>query len=701
MTTSKPLPCAHGAVATAVLSLLALPLPTRAAPSLERLVSGLSTPVYVTTPPSAAERLFILEKDPFAIRIFDTATATLLPTPFLTIPDGVGGGEQGLLGLAFHPDYASNGTFFVNFTANGAGLETVIRRYVVSGDPDIADAGSGVDVLRYGQPQGNHNGGWIGFGPDGYLYVASGDGGSFNDSGSGHTEPGGNAQDIEDNLLGKLLRIDVDGDDFPGDPERNYAVPADNPFVGTAGDDEIWAYGLRNPWRVSFDRSTGDLYIGDVGQGAWEEIDVQAASSSGGTNYGWRPREGLVATPGVGGARPAGAVDPIYVYGHGSGSTQGFSITGGYVYRGPVAALQGMYFFADFVSGRLWSLRFDGSAEVAHDGSNYSEFLDWTDALLPDQGRIDNIASFGEDADGNLYIVDFDGEIFRIVDDAVEVAGDHYMFYRTRRDPAAAPFVKFGPVTLDDPVFGPPGGNPFDVRGALALGLPADKNEEGIADSATHLRAYGVKAASGAAKFPKVVDVEVGNQCGTLTLALKKPKTILVPAARSDGAPTSPPDDGAHEVDHYLCYGAKVQRKLSDGSPLQGLPRGTQVDVVDAWESKRLDLRKPRSLCMPVTKSGSPVLLSGPDAGAVKPIDGATVDHPERALLCWQAKLAKKAVPQVGCGAFPGAEEDPLVGQTGHEVRGDIHTADQFGADISTTFKEGEFCIPSVVSVGP
>ncbi|MFT4571894.1 MAG: glucose/arabinose dehydrogenase [Candidatus Binatia bacterium] len=607
----------HGfATATAiavVITMGLLPQSTLAAPSLERVVAGLQTPVFVTTPPATAERLFIVEKDPFEIRIFDTGSATLLTTPFLAISGGAGGGESGLLGLAFDPDYASNGYFYVNFTAiDGPQLQTIVRRYTVSGDPDVADASSALDVLRIDQPQSNHNGGWIGFGPDDYLYVAVGDGGSANDSGSGHVEPTGNSQDTTDNLLGKMLRIDTAGDDFPGDPNRNYAVPADNPFVGVAGDDEIWAYGLRNPWRASFDRANGDLYIGDVGQGEWEEIDVQAATSPGGTNYGWRLREGTQATPGgVGGSKPIGAIDPIYEYSHGAGSTQGFSVTGGYVYRGPVPALVGNYFFSDFVSGRLWSIRFDGSAETSHDGSNFSEFVDWTDTLLPDLGSVGNISSFGEDGDGNLYIVDFDGEIFRVVDSAVDVAGDHYMFYRTRKDPAAERFAKFGPVILNDAQFTVPGATNFDILVPKALGLPADKNAEGVLDANTHLRAYKLTRSAGSAKFPKISDIAVANQCGSVHLKITKPREVLIPAARGDAGPVATPDDALHEVDHYLCYGAKVQRKLTDGTALPRLARNTQVDVVDDFETKRFDLIKPRTLCMPVTKSGSPVFLSG------------------------------------------------------------------------------------------
>jgi glucose/arabinose dehydrogenase len=266
----------------------------------------------------------------------------------------------------------------------------------------------------------------MGFGPDGFLYIASGDGGGSFDSGSGHTSGTGNAQDITANLLGKILRIDVNGDDFPADPARNYAIPAGNPFAGVVtGDDEIWAYGLRNPWRSSFDRATGDFYIGDVGQGLCEEVNVHPASTPAGANYGWRLREGVIQTPNVGGPRPLGAIDPIMDYPHdadlnacsdpGAGF-QGVAVTGGYVYRGPVPELQGIYFFADFGTGRVWSMRYDGSDPSTFDGTNYTELDDNTGEpeFTPNVGTIGSVSSFGEDAQGNLYVIDLGGEVFYI-----------------------------------------------------------------------------------------------------------------------------------------------------------------------------------------------------------------------------------------------------------------------------------------------
>ncbi len=377
-----------------------------------RIASGLDRPLYLTTPTHDSSQLFVIEQHSGNVLRVDRTGGAVAATPFLTISDLATGGEQGLLGLAFDPDYASNGYFYTNHT--DAGGTTRITRYQRSADPTIADHASATPVLSYTQPQANHNGGWMGFGPDGMLYVASGDGGGGNDDDSGHTAGIGNAQDITNNLLGKLLRLDVSGDDFPGDDSRNYAIPADNPFVGGTGDDEIWAYGLRNPWRASFDRATGDLYIGDVGQNAREEINFQPAGDNGGANYGWRLREGTIATPQVGGAAPVDAFAPIYDYAQGGGDLQGNAVTGGYVYRGPIDELTGEYFFADFINERIWSLTFDGSAPEDFDGSNFSTFTDWTDVLIPDAGTIGNIASFGEDSLGNLYIVDLDGDVFAL-----------------------------------------------------------------------------------------------------------------------------------------------------------------------------------------------------------------------------------------------------------------------------------------------
>ncbi len=399
---------------------------------LERVAAGLQRPVFATAPPGDFRRLFIVEQwdrsvsPPIGrIRILDLATLTVQAAPFLEIPGVSDGGEGGLLGLAFHPRYATNGLFYVYYQEffNGR-RDTFLVRYQVSADPDLADPSSATAVLNVDQPQGNHNGGWLAFGPDGMLHLSLGDGGGANDSGSGHTAGIGNAQD-KDNLLGTILRIDVDGDDFPADPTRNYAVP-DNPFVGKDGEDEILVYGLRNPFRCSFDRATGDLYIGDVGQDTLEEIDVLPAGDSG-ANYGWRFREGTIATPtgGVGGAQPGDGVNPVYEYAHGVGPFQGFAVIGGYVYRGPVRSLRGRYFFADNVIPRIYSFRWDGSDPAGNDGTNFSELVDHTDTpeFTPGVGSIDSPSSFAEDAVGNLYLLDLaGGDVFRVTSTA-EVPG--------------------------------------------------------------------------------------------------------------------------------------------------------------------------------------------------------------------------------------------------------------------------------------
>jgi len=367
-----------------------------------RVASGLVRPIGVFHAPGDTDRIFIIEKQG---RIRILKNGALLSTPFLDVDSITGGGtssfsEQGLLGLAFHPDYANNGLFYINHTNNSG--STVIAEYSVSANPDIADANSRRQLLVIAQPFSNHNGGWIEFGPDGYLYIGMGDGGSAGD-------PGNRAQDITNQLLGKILRIDVDGNNSSN---GQYGIPASNPFVGTTGDDEIWAYGLRNPWRNAFDRETGDLWIADVGQNAWEEIDFQPASSSGGENYGWRCYEGSVAFNTSGCGPSSNYVFPIHVYSH----SQGCSVTGGRVYRGcRMPENHGAYFFADYCSSNIWSLRYDGH--------NVFDFQNRTAELAPGGGlNITSITSFGEDANGELYICDQNGgEVFMIVPDGPTV----------------------------------------------------------------------------------------------------------------------------------------------------------------------------------------------------------------------------------------------------------------------------------------
>ena len=385
--------------------------------------ADLGRPVFVTAPAGDSDRLFIAEQHSGRIEILDRTTGAVMNTAFLDLGGLSTGNEQGLLGLAFDPDYANNGFFYVNVTTSADGGDTHIRRYHVQGDPatsNVADAGSQFEILSFNQPQSNHNGGWIGFGPnDGYLYIASGDGGGGNDDDGGHTANIGNGQDLTNNWLGKMLRVDVHSDAFTDDANRNYAIPDSNPFVNQAGDGEIWAYGLRNPYRSSFDRATGDLWIGDVGQGRKEEIDFQPATSPGGENYGWLLREGTIETPGVGGNPPLGHIEPIYDYDHLTGvepdpDFRGNVVIGGYVYRGPVAALQGHYLFSDAGSANIWKL----DPEAVDPRASVTRI---NDLLLPDAGSVGGLSSFGEDDDGNLYLMELSGEIFRVTTGSKDV----------------------------------------------------------------------------------------------------------------------------------------------------------------------------------------------------------------------------------------------------------------------------------------
>jgi hypothetical protein len=352
---------------------------------LETTISGLANPVAITHAGDGSGRLFITEQGG-RILIYDGSE--LLPAPFLDISALLStGGERGLLSVAFHPNYASNGHFYVNYTNTGG--DTVIARYSVSNDPNLADPASALTVLTIAQPYSNHNGGQLQFGPDGYLYIGMGDGGDAGD-------PNNYAQNPA-SLLGKMLRIAVDGD-------APYGVPADNPFISDEQvRDEIWALGLRNPWRFSFDRSTGDLFIGDVGQNSWEEIDYQPAGSTGGENYGWRLMEGNHCfNPGTN-CNDGSLTLPVLEYGH----DLGCSVTAGYRYRGKDnPLLSGLYIYGDFCSGRIWG------AKPGGDGN-------WSAEELMDTNL--NISTFGEDENGELYVVHRaspGGSVYRIVQTA-------------------------------------------------------------------------------------------------------------------------------------------------------------------------------------------------------------------------------------------------------------------------------------------
>ena len=397
------------------------PQPTRPPrgplPGTDRVMTSAVALTFATHAPGDAERLFVVEQRG-RILILDLGTLVVNAAPFLDINSRVidTGSERGLLGLAFHPDYATNGLFYVNYSRNGDG-DTIVAEYEVTGDPDVADFASERILLTIDQPQSNHNGGWMDFSPvDGFLYIATGDGGNACDTGTGHTTGIGNAQDLTTNLLGKVLRIDPLG----GLP---YGVPATNPFVGVTGDDEIWAYGLRNPWRASFDSRTGDLYIADVGQDLREEIDFQSVTSIGGENYGWRCREGNACStaspsscPATTGCTCPGSMPsltpPIRDYSHLAPPppTSGVcAVTGGYVYRGSVfPQLEGRYFFADYCGHAIWSFRVVNGV--------LKQYRDHTSLLTPslDGFTVSFIASFGEDANRELYLV-ASGGVFKVV----------------------------------------------------------------------------------------------------------------------------------------------------------------------------------------------------------------------------------------------------------------------------------------------
>lgn len=334
-------------------------------------------PVCITNAGDGRNRLFVLEQRG-RIMVFENRSDVPNARVFLDINDKVfmRHNEEGLLALAFHPDYKKNGQFYVYYSANDPRRGVLARFNVSSDDPNRADPDSEQVILEVGQPYGNHNGSTVAFGPDGYLYMSLGDGGWMGD-------PQGNGQNLG-TLLGTILRIDVDHEA----DGKAYSIPADNPFVGRDGArGEIWAYGLRNVWRMSFDRETGDLWAGDVGQNLFEEIDVIVK----GGNYGWNAREGFHAYNGSDASGPF--VDPVIEYPR----SDGLSVTGGYVYRGTVnPRLRGAYVYADYVSGTIWALRRENGAVTMHR------------AIYEPSSRRRFISTFGEDEAGELYICAFD-----------------------------------------------------------------------------------------------------------------------------------------------------------------------------------------------------------------------------------------------------------------------------------------------------
>jgi len=354
------------------------PAPSASIPdiALIEVASGFKNPVYVSG--DGGGRLLVVEQAG-VIRVIENGKVAA--QPFLDIRDKVAsGGEKGLLSIAFHPNYKQNGVFFLNYTASGGGLHTVVSRWKRAAD-GRADPKSEQVLLKIDQPYSNHNGGQLAFGPDGFLYIGMGDGGAAND-------PHGHGQNLA-TLLGKMLRIDVDR----APSGRAYGIPADNPFVARAGTPpEIYAYGLRNPWRFSFDAGTGRLYLADVGQNAKEEIDVIEK----GGNYGWNVMEADICTPTVNkNCTPLG-IPPIYSY----FQTEGRSVTGGFVYRGSrYPALCGTYLYGDYVSGNIWGLRYDGRKVTTQRRLLHTNH---------------NISSFGQGDDLELYVVDHGGRILRI-----------------------------------------------------------------------------------------------------------------------------------------------------------------------------------------------------------------------------------------------------------------------------------------------
>ena len=365
----------------------------------ELVCDQLASPVWVGTPPKDVTRLFVLEQRTGQVRLFDRTAKAWKPSPVLTIDPLLSkANEQGLLGLAFHPQFAKNGFIYLYYTAPGGGPagHVEVARYTVQGD--VADPATKVVILTIDQPQDNHNGGWIEFGPDGFLWLGVGDGGGGDDR---HGNPG-NGQD-QRVLLAKLLRIDVDAKQQP------YGIPKDNPYANERGKrPEIAAFGLRNPWRCAFDRKTGDLWIGDVGQNAREEIDVLPKNRFG-LNFGWRPREGTIPNKSFPDEKPVSkAIEPILDYDRSQGRV---SVTGGDVYRGSaIPGLAGTYIYADFAAQRFYTV----DAEGVYKGQKAVP-VEVTHQLNPEM-KNGNVSTFGEDADGELFYCGWNtGRVYQIM----------------------------------------------------------------------------------------------------------------------------------------------------------------------------------------------------------------------------------------------------------------------------------------------
>jgi glucose/arabinose dehydrogenase len=364
---------------------------------VRRVVAGMASPVFLAPVPDNSGRVFVGELAGL-IRILSPSNGAFDPVDFLDLRGQLStNGERGLLGFATAPDFMTSGLFYVFVTDPVGTIE--VRRYRTSAtDRDRADVSTMQLVLRQPHPRSNHNGGWLGFGNDGMLYIALGDGG-----GSG--DPDDNGQN-RDTWLGKILRVDVSVDQFPADATRNYGIPAGNPFAGAGGAPEIWAYGLRNPFRNSFDPATGNLFIGDVGEDSIEEVNLMRPTDAG-ANFGWSLLEG---TQPFKGGNPGGLTAPVAQYSHGTGAREGSTVIGGVVYRGPVDSLRGQYIFADFIRPNVWSLPV--ASMIPGTTLSSAAFTLRNQDFAPDAGAFNNIASFGTDQAGNVYFVDLDGEIF-------------------------------------------------------------------------------------------------------------------------------------------------------------------------------------------------------------------------------------------------------------------------------------------------
>jgi glucose/arabinose dehydrogenase len=369
---------------------------------VRRVASGMSAPIYAAGLPDGTGRIVVVERGG-RIRVLNPATGVFEATDFLSLPAGSvdTGGEKGLLSIAFSPNFVSDRTFYIQLHTTSANVSEIRKYQTLANNLAQADAATADTILTVPQPSAtNHKGGTVMFDNAGRLLISLGDGGNTPET----------AQDTS-SLRGKLLRIDPSTDAFPADASRDYSIPSANPFFASGGGQpEILAMGLRNPFRISVDRVTGDILIGDVGENAIEEVDRLPANPSGLTNYGWNLREG--SQPNNGGANSPSFTLPVTEYGTGGGTTQGDSITGGVVYRGPVDGLQGQYFFADFISNNQWTIPL--SSLVVGSVQPASSYTRRNAEFTPDAGSVNSVVAFGTDNDGNVYIVDIGGEVFVI-----------------------------------------------------------------------------------------------------------------------------------------------------------------------------------------------------------------------------------------------------------------------------------------------